>query len=175
MDIDKSKKEMAKPSRERPEKENLAAIHHVVHDYALLVSAGTLIYSTGHKPPVNTHVQYSFLVGCRKFADFFKNNRGLKRQGIPCKAFATKKISIRLPVWDKWHEHMNVHLFHLSYDRTTSKTQWDGRGVNESLLKEFMSAWKTFLAQLDEPYKSEFLKEIADRSGLKEYSGLDLN
>ena len=51
------------------------AILHVVNDYTNLVSSGTLIQQP-HTPPINTHVQYSFLVECRKFAAFFTNNRG---------------------------------------------------------------------------------------------------
>jgi hypothetical protein len=42
----------------------LKAVHHVVHDYVNLVSAGTLIYQSP-RPPLNSHVQYSFIVQCR--------------------------------------------------------------------------------------------------------------
>jgi hypothetical protein len=48
--------------------------HHVVHDYVNLISAGTEI-ERRHKPPLGSHLLYSFVVHYRKFADFFANKR----------------------------------------------------------------------------------------------------
>ena len=150
----------------------LSAILHIVNDYTNLVSSGTLIYQAP-TPPINTHVQYSFLVECRKFAAFFWNNRGRKRNDIVSKDYLTTKLSIKLPVWKAWHEHMNVHLLHLSYDRLNSTIQWDGHTVNADLLAEFQQAWKLFLSKVEEPYKSEFERQIQVREGKPEYAGLD--
>ena len=150
--------------------EKLAAIVHVVNDHTNLVSAGIIIQSA-HEPPVNTHVQYSFLVECRKFAGFFRNNRGPKRRDIVSKDYLNAKLRVKLPVWRGWHDHMNVHLMHLSYDRLNSKTQWDGHTVNDQLLDEFQRAWKLFLANVQDPYLSEFHRQIAARESKPEYQG----
>ena len=71
--------------------DKLKAILHIVNDYTNLVSSGTHIYK-GHKPPIGTHVQYSFLVECRKFAAFFGNKRGLKGRDIASKDYLAAKL-----------------------------------------------------------------------------------
>jgi len=152
--------------------DKLGAILHIVNDYTNLVSSGTLIQAA-HKPPINTHVQYSFLVECRKFAAFFRNNRGPKGTDIASSDYLKAKLRFKLPVWKAWHDHMNVHLLHLSYDRLSSKIQWTGHTVNADLLDEFQRAWKLFLAKVEEPYKSEFERQIAARESKPEYKGLD--
>ena len=58
------------------EEKLLKAVHHVVHDYANLVSSGMMAVTGCHHgtqlvPPVNTHVGHAFLVNCRKMSDFF--------------------------------------------------------------------------------------------------------
>src|SRR5882762_10084954 len=151
----------------------MVVIQHVVHDYALRVSAGTEI-KTYHKPPINTHIQYSFLVGCRKFADFFLNNRGGHGDGIIAKDFLGTKFGFKFSVWKKWLKHMNTHLFHLSRARVESTTQWTGQEINQQLLDEFMSAWKKFRPLVHEPFRSEFERQILLQSSKPEYQGLDL-
>jgi hypothetical protein len=81
---------------------------------------------------------------------------------------------VKLPVWNAWHDHMNVHLMHLSYDRLSSKTQWNGHTVNSVLLGEFQKAWRLFLDEVKEPYKLEFERQIAARARKPEYAGSDL-
>jgi hypothetical protein len=41
------------------------------------------------------------------------------------------------------------------------------------LLAEFQNAWKLFLSKVEEPYKSEFEKQIRARERKTEYVGLD--
>jgi hypothetical protein len=147
------------------------AILHIVNDYTNLVSSGTLIQKVP-QPPISTHVQYSFLVECRKFAGFFRNNRGPKGTDIVSKDYVNMK-RVKLPVWNEWHDHMNQHLMHLSYCRLYSKTQWNGHTVNAVLLDEFRRAWKLFLAEVEEPFRSEFETHVAARASRPEYSGLD--
>ncbi|MFI5381966.1 MAG: hypothetical protein ACHRHE_21940 [Tepidisphaerales bacterium] len=58
------------------QQELLDAVHHVVHDYANLVSSGTMAATGKHletplTPPINTHVGHAFLVNCRKMHHFF--------------------------------------------------------------------------------------------------------
>ena len=99
------------------DEKRLKAVHHVVHDYANLVSAGTLTQDKTVKPPVNTHVQHAFLLGCRKLADFFrKSSNGTD---IVAADFLRKKEQYPLPVWNKWGIPMNKQLAHLTYGRVT--------------------------------------------------------
>jgi hypothetical protein len=65
-------------------------------------------------------------------------------------SWAVLHRSVKKPkVWKAWHDHMNVHLMHLSYGRLSSKTQWNGQTVNADLLDEFQKAWKLFLAKVE--------------------------
>ena len=142
------------------EQKRLAAVHHVVHDYTNLVSSG-LLTQTPLKPPINTRVQHAFLLNCRKMAAFFLNVR--EHTDILSKEFLTpKKLGFKL-VWKKqWNQAMNRQLLHLSYDRIDKANPWDGT-PNKVLLDEFQMAWKRFLDNLAEPYKSEFEKEITNK------------
>ncbi len=56
------------------DEKRLKAVHHVVHDYANLLSSGSLTQDKSVKPPFNTHVQHAFLLNCRKLADFFRKS-----------------------------------------------------------------------------------------------------
>jgi hypothetical protein len=87
------------------QEKRLAAIHHVVHDYANLVSSGALTQAgpaakAGVRPPVNTHIQHAFLLNCRKLADFLQ--RPPKGDDIAVENFLGKKESFSLPVWNRW-------------------------------------------------------------------------
>jgi hypothetical protein len=58
--------------RERPE-------HHVVYDYANLVSSGRMVVSGAHLgvslvPPVNSHVGHVFYMYCREMYEFFHDS-----------------------------------------------------------------------------------------------------
>jgi hypothetical protein len=84
------------------EERDLAAVRHVVHDYVCLVSAGTSIYGNP-RPPINSHVQYSFLVFCRKFGHFFMNQRGRGMNDMAALDFVGKlKFKTLLPTWFEW-------------------------------------------------------------------------
>src|SRR5271170_4740318 len=92
--------------------------HHVVHDYVNLISAGTEIQRSP-KPPLNSHVQYSFILQYRKFADFFANKRKKigRRKGdkdLLARDFVNRKLRFDLREWRKWEDHMNTHIFHLN-------------------------------------------------------------
>jgi|HubBroStandDraft_6_1064221.scaffolds.fasta_scaffold289346_2 hypothetical protein len=50
--------------------------HHIVHDYANLISAGEMVLTQTHAgqalvSPVNTDVGQAFYLNCRKMFDFF--------------------------------------------------------------------------------------------------------
>jgi hypothetical protein len=157
----------------------LRAIHHIVHDYAILISAGTEM-TRCPKPPLNSHVQYSFILQYRKFADFFSNVRRntTHRKGdidIIAADFAGRKIRFKLPEWNKWARHLNAHLFHLNYLRTRNTRPWMGYTENPKMLEEIRSAWKLFLEKMPELYLGRFNEEIAKKllPG-SEFTDLDL-
>ena len=159
------------------EQKRLAAVHHVVHDYTNLVSSGALT-QTNIKPPINTHVQHAFLMNCRKMAGFFLNLKGQKHANdILSKHYfpPDEKVVFKLSTWrEQWNEAMNRQLLHLSYDRIDKAKPWDGK-PNQMLLDEFQAAWKKFRANLEEPYKSKFKSEIADKlKPRSEFQHLDL-
>jgi hypothetical protein len=163
------------------EEKRLAAVRHMVHDYTNLVSAGTLIHQSP-KPPLNSHVQYSFIVQCRKFADFFSNRVSrLGKDDMMAKHFVGSKVRFTSKEWKKWEDHMNAHLFHLSYKRVKNTRPWTGYGVNQAILDEFRADWRLFLSKLPEPYKSKFREEIKGRQAPdangrpSEFKDLDLS
>jgi hypothetical protein len=153
--------------------------HHVVHDYVNLISAGTEIQRRP-KPPLNSHVQYSFILQYRKFADFFANKR--KRIGrkkgdtdLLARDFVSRKLRYDLREWRKWEDHMNTHIFHLNTFRTRNSRPWTGYKENLQMLTEFRAAWKLFFDGLPDPLRKEFREEIDfKRAPGSEFADLDL-
>lgn len=162
------------------EPEKLQAVHHVVHDYANLVSSGTMAVAGGYQgqgfiPPVNTHVGHAFLVNCRKMYEFFmyKPSTNVKRDDIRAAHFLSRKVDFDLSNWALWHDAMNKQLMHVTLARVQKPKSWEGHNENKLFLDEFKSTWKKFLRNLDEQYKSRFEDEIAEK--LKsEFQELDL-
>lgn len=159
------------------EEKLLKAVHHVVHDYANLVSSGMMAVTGCHHgtqlvPPVNTHVGHAFLVNCRKMSDFF--TKSPQQDDIWAGDFLGHMVAFDLANWSLWHRTMNKQLMHITFERITGPKQWEGHGENELFLDEFMEAWKEFRRNLKEPYKSEFDKEIAEKLN-SEFQGLDLS
>jgi hypothetical protein len=152
------------------------AVHHVVHDYANLVSSGTMAVQGHHlgrgfDPPVNTHISHAFLVNCRKMDEFFKFP---PRKGyIRAKDFLTYEVNFDLPNWISWRGAMIEQLIHVTIARVENRREWKGYNENKLFLNEFMNAWKEFLRNLDESYKSMFDSEIIKRLD-SEFRGLDL-
>lgn len=152
----------------------LKAVRHVVHDYVCLVSAGTSIYGNP-KPPINSHVQYSFLLHCRKFAHFFMDRK--PRDGMDdmlAQHFIGKRIEFKLGQWQKWDTHMAKHLFHLSYDRLDDWPPWTGHTENKEMLDEFRAAWRLFLANLPDRLRQKFDQEMEKKLALGDFRGLDV-
>jgi len=139
------------------EQRKLEMIEHIVHDWGKLVE----IYTTPeHRPaPLNHAVERAFLVECRKFANFFQNNRGpmkdpLQRDAV-AKDYVGKRFRPKLDVWEKWHHHMNRQLMHLSFGRVDNTEPWDGR-ANQPIFEELCTAWNEFLACVDPKFQAEF-------------------
>jgi hypothetical protein len=109
-------------------------------------------------------------------AAFFLNHSEKRRnKNILSKHFlASKKVGFKLSWKKQWQKAMNTQLLHLSYDRIDKAKPWDGT-PNEILLYEFQTAWKKFLQNLEEPYKSKFHEEIGLKLGPdSEFRQLDL-
>jgi hypothetical protein len=156
---------MSATMTEQETRKRTKAIHHVVHDYVNLISAGTEIQRSP-RPPLNSHVQYSFILQYRKFADFFSSRRRRYRHkkgdiDILAKDFVSGKMHYQLPEWKKWEDHMNAHIFHLNYLRTRNSRPWTGYEENPKMLDEFRAAWRLFFDNLPEPYREEFKKQVA--------------
>jgi hypothetical protein len=143
------------------EQRNFDSIIHIIHDWSMLVRAGVM---TGQPSasPVNHFIQHAFLVECRKFANFFKNNPGPLREDMVAKAFVIRRFKAPLPVWGQWRRHMNQQLMHLSYRRVENKTPWDG-SANAPLLNELTDTWEQFLTCLSPLYEAEFRGQLRSR------------
>jgi hypothetical protein len=143
------------------EQRNLDSVVHIVHDWAILVRGGTMTREP-HPFPINHFIQHAFLVEYRKFADFFKNHRGRHSRGMVFAEFVCKRFRPRLPVWDKWDQHINQQLMHLSYARVANQSRWDG-SANPALLAEFKTAWAEFITCLNPIYEDEFNLRLRER------------
>lgn len=160
----------------------LAAILHVVHDYANLISAGTEI-SKCPPPPLNTHVQHAFLLNCRKLFEFFTKPTPTnpKYDDIRAEHFLSKKLDFELPTWNLWGAPMDKQMAHLTYSRVTNPVPWYGYKENGMFLDEFRTAWRKLRNELPEPYKTEFVNQVFLRKQphpngqLSEFRDLDLD
>jgi hypothetical protein len=142
------------------EERKRGAILHIVHDWSMLVR---LMDNPHPKPsPLNHATERAFLVECRKFANFFRNNRGPRKEDAISKDFVSQHFKPKLPVWKKWHEHINRQLMHLSYARVENTEDWDG-SANAPIYVEFQDTWAKFLPCIDPKYKTEFDKQLKIR------------
>ena len=131
----------------------LQVIKHIAHDWSMLVK---LIDNPHPKPsPLNHATERAFLVECRKFANFFKNNRGPHNEDAVSKDFVNKHFKPKLSVWKKWHDHINRQLMHLSYARVENTESWDG-SATAPIYAEMKDTWAKFLPCIDPRYKTEF-------------------
>ena len=159
----------------------LMAVRHVVHDYANLVSSGTMVVNGHHlgqgfDPPVNTHIGHAFLVNCRKMYEFFMYppSTNPAYDDIRATHFLPQAVTFNLSNWARWHDAMNKQLMHVTFARVEKPKKWEGHDENQLFLDEFKKAWKDLLRNLrGTMYKSRFDDEIAERLQ-SEFAGLDL-
>ncbi len=156
----------------RGESRTLAS-HHVVYEYANLLSCGELLTRPqSPPPPLNTHVQDGFLLGCRKMADFFL--KPPQRNSVSASDYLSDpNTEFHLPVWRKWKKAVNSQLARISYARVKSPQPWDGT-TNGPLLDEFRQAWRLLLSKLEAGYRQEFDKQITERRRSPGFRDLDL-
>ena len=143
------------------EERRVGAIQHIVHDWSMLVR---LIDNPHPQPfPLNHATERAFLVECRKFANFFGNIRGRRNEDAVSRDFVgDTHFKPKLPVWNKWHEHINRQLMHLSYGRVENTESWDG-SANDPIYREMLDTWDKFLPCVDAKYKTEFDTQLKNR------------
>jgi hypothetical protein len=163
----------AKTRKSLTQDELKLAVHHIVYEWANLVSAGTLL--RGHlTPPCNTHIQDAFLLGCRKLADFFLS-QGKTGDEVRARDYFGERATprFRLSEWSTWKDAMDKQLAHVTYSRIVKPKSWDGTR-NEVLLNEFRRAWDNFRTGLEDSWRGEFDRAIDERMKAKGFTGLDL-
>ena len=115
----------------------------------------------------------------RSFAKFFSNlrfrNTHVKGDiDIIAKDFVSPKVRFKLPNWAKWDDHMNAHLFHLSYLRTRNSRPWNPHPEIQKMLMESQAAWKFFCDNLQEPYLTRCKSAVEAGRNEKHYADLPL-
>lgn len=160
---------------------NILAVPHVVHDYANLVSSGTMAVAGHHlnhpfTPPTNTHIVHAFLVNCRKMYEFFTYPPSTRPEHDDVRAghYLSQAKTFELREWSEWHDAMNKQLMHVTYARVERPKRWEGHDENRLFLSEFMAAWKAFRGCLTGTvYERTFNDEIRAKLNT-EFRSLDL-
>jgi hypothetical protein len=145
--------------RKRPE-------HHIVHDYANLVSSGLLITERTsndfllRNAPINSHVWHAFYMNCRKLYEFFKYQDKREWKYLTARQFTKAGTVFVFQHWtDSVQGYVNTHMLHVG-KRRVSNTQVS-TGVNDALyLAEFQAMWKHMMQNLNDQHKETFRNEI---------------
>jgi predicted RNase H-like HicB family nuclease len=107
--------------------------HHIVHDYANLVSSAELALAGRHNcrtidPPVNTHIKHAFLLNSRKMRDFFTSTS----QGDDVVAMDyLGECLFTLPAATRWKKPIDKQLAHLTVFRLDSSEDIDRRATEQ--------------------------------------------
>lgn len=152
------------------EERRLRPEHHIVHDYANLVSSGRLretwkyggvnLQTLG---PVTGHVWHAFYVNCRKMYEFFMVKPNARNRHLWANPFTHTAVTFSFDHWNTdIQNHMNVHLLHVGDDRVENKRVWTGKD-DMKYLADFEGAWKMFMQNLKEKHKDIFREEIDHR------------
>ena len=138
------------------------AIPHIVHDYISLATAG----EDTQKPldyPFNHYAERTFLTHCRALGYFFDPEETDKRD-LHANDFVRKPpFSADISTWERWADHIDKHLMHLTVGRLTNTISWTG-APNKDFLREFKAAWNAFLDALKDDLKPLFDEEIRRRT-----------
>jgi hypothetical protein len=134
----------AEERRKRPE-------HHVVHDYANLVSSGLLITKPQSNDallkiaPVNSHVWHAFYMNCRKMYEFFHHQKS--KTYLRAQQFVNPGVTFTFKHWTgDVQDFMNTHMLHVGGARVTNEKV--STGADDTLyLAEFQGCgqgcWRT--------------------------------
>lgn len=137
--------------------------HHVVHDYANLVSSWRLrepIYVAQllKIPTANSHAWHAFYMNCRKMYEFFRykpNDDYLRAQD-----FIGSELPYRFQHWtDSIQSFMNGHLLHVGESRLTNEKVSTGAG-DQDYFSDFQKAWEAMMKRLKPEHRDIFRDEI---------------
>jgi hypothetical protein len=150
-----------------PEERRGRPEHHVVHDYANLVSSGLLVTDRKSNDallkiaPVNSHVWHAFYLNCRKMYEFFHHQKSKKY--LRAQQFVRPGVIFTFRHWtEDVQNFMNTHMLHVGGGRVTNKKVSRG-GDDTSYLAEFQEMWEKMLKNLQEKHKETFREEIEHR------------
>ncbi|MEO8049670.1 MAG: hypothetical protein ABI833_04575 [Acidobacteriota bacterium] len=153
--------------RPRPE-------HHVVHDYANLVSSWRLrephhVAQLLTIPTANGHAWHAFQMNCRKMFEFFKYKPDGKGTYLRAAHFLNGELDYRFVHWtDSVQEFMNAHLLHVGMDRMDNEIPNDGK-KDPLYFQDFQNAWQAMLKQLKPVHRDVFRDEIDFRLADREF------
>jgi hypothetical protein len=100
-----------------PEERRLRPEHHVVHDYANLVSSWRLrdpvyIAQLLNIPTANGHAWHAFYMNCRKMYEFFTYQRS--KTYLTAQQFVKRGVAFTFQHWtDDVQKFMNTHMLHV--------------------------------------------------------------
>jgi hypothetical protein len=141
--------------------------HHVVHDYANLVSSGLLITDEESNDrlfklaPVNSHVWHAFYMNCRKMHEFFTYQPS--KTYLTAQQFVKRGVTFTFQHWtDEVQNFMNTHMLHVGGGRVSNETKSTGAN-DKSYLAEFQGMWEKMLGNLKDQHKDVFRDEILYR------------
>lgn len=140
------------------------AEHHVVHDYANLLSSGLLKTDDNYMarllniPTANSHVWHAFYINCRKMYEFFTYQQSKKY--LTAQQFIKPRVTFTFLHWTAdVQDFMNVHMLHVGGSRVTNKKVSTGAD-DMAYLAEFQGMWGKMLRNLEDKHKPIFCDEI---------------
>jgi len=132
--------------------------HHLVHDYANLVSSGLLrseqyIAQLLNIPTANSHAWHAFYINCRKMHEFFTYQRS--KTYLTAQQFVKPGVTFTFQYWtDDVQKFMNTHMLHVGGCRVTN-TRISAGADDKKYFAEFQGMWEKMLAD-----------ELADTVGI---------
>lgn len=148
-----------------PEERRRRPEHHVVHDYANLVSSWRLrephyITQLLQIPTANGHAWHAFQMNCRKMFEFFNYKPDAKGIYLRAAHFIDGELGYRFIHWtDRVQEFMNSHLLHVGAGRLTNEIVNDGKN-DKQYFDDFEGAWQGMMRSLKPEHRDIFRDEI---------------
>jgi hypothetical protein len=146
--------------------------HHVVHDYANLVSSWRLrepdyIVQLMRIPTANSHAWHAFYLNCRKMYEFFRY--GSHEDYLRAEDFIGGKLPYKFQDWtDSVQEFMNTHMLHVGGGRITNKKVSTGED-DRKYFSDFENAWEAMMGNLKPEHRDVFRNEIDFRLTDREF------
>lgn len=138
--------------------------HHVVHDYANLVSSGKLVTERVSNDALsriggaNSHVWHAFYMNGRKMFEFFRYPPLDKY--LRASQFLTTDVAFPFQNWNKGVQaFMETHMLHVGAGRLTNEVVMTGSD-DKLYLADFEEAWRLLMGNLRTEHKAAFRDEI---------------